>query len=41
MKLDLPLLDKLVHEYCIYRGIVEGYTHALPGIMTELVHVPI
>lgn len=31
MKLDLPLLDKLVHEYCVYRGIVEGCTHTLPG----------
>ncbi|XP_006662311.3 uncharacterized protein LOC102722149 [Oryza brachyantha] len=31
MKLDLPLLDKLVHEYCIYRGIVEGGSNALPG----------
>ncbi|KAF0892807.1 hypothetical protein E2562_017763 [Oryza meyeriana var. granulata] len=32
MKLDLPLLDKLVHEYCIYRGIVEGAFHVLPGV---------
>ncbi|OEL21481.1 hypothetical protein BAE44_0017501 [Dichanthelium oligosanthes] len=31
MKLDLTLLDKLVHEYCIYRGIVEGGSHGLPG----------
>ncbi|KAJ1295647.1 hypothetical protein BS78_01G238900 [Paspalum vaginatum] len=31
MKLDLTLLDKLVHEYCIYRGIVEGGSHILPG----------
>nr|CAB3494764.1 unnamed protein product [Digitaria exilis] len=31
MKLDLTLLDKLVHEYCIYRGIVEGSFHVLPG----------
>ncbi|CAN6305347.1 unnamed protein product [Urochloa humidicola] len=31
MKLDLTLLDKLVHEYCIYRGIVEGSSHILPG----------
>jgi hypothetical protein len=31
MKLDLTLLDKLVHEYCIYRGIVEGGSHVLPG----------
>ncbi|CAM0957035.1 unnamed protein product [Alopecurus aequalis] len=31
MKLDLPLLDKLVHEYCVYRGIVEGCTRSLPG----------
>uniref|UniRef100_A0A0D9XJ75 CTLH domain-containing protein n=2 Tax=Leersia perrieri TaxID=77586 RepID=A0A0D9XJ75_9ORYZ len=29
MKLDLPLLDKLVHEYCTYRGIVEGCSHVL------------
>ncbi|KAG8091369.1 hypothetical protein GUJ93_ZPchr0012g20505 [Zizania palustris] len=32
MKLDLSLLDKLVHEYCIYRGIVEGGSHVLPGL---------
>ncbi|KAK1694368.1 hypothetical protein QYE76_011065 [Lolium multiflorum] len=31
MKMDLSLLDKLVHEYCVYRGIVEGCSHALPG----------
>uniref|UniRef100_A0A0A9D3P4 CTLH domain-containing protein n=1 Tax=Arundo donax TaxID=35708 RepID=A0A0A9D3P4_ARUDO len=31
MKLDLSLLDKLVHEYCIYRGIIEGSSHDLPG----------
>jgi len=31
-KLDLTLLDKLVHEYCIYRGIVEGGSRILPGI---------
>jgi len=30
-KLDLTLLDKLVHEYCIYRGIVEGGSRILPG----------
>uniref|UniRef100_A0A0E0M757 CTLH domain-containing protein n=1 Tax=Oryza punctata TaxID=4537 RepID=A0A0E0M757_ORYPU len=32
MKLDLPLLDKLIHEYCIYRGIVEGGSHVLSGL---------
>ncbi|XP_037462232.1 uncharacterized protein LOC119333445 [Triticum dicoccoides] len=31
MKMDLSLLDKLVHEYCIYRGIVQGCSQALPG----------
>jgi hypothetical protein len=31
MKLDVTLLDKLVHEYCIYRGIVESGSHVLPG----------
>lgn len=31
MKLDLSLLDKLVHEYCVYRGIVEGCSHGLSG----------
>ncbi|KAG0381278.1 hypothetical protein BDA96_K001000 [Sorghum bicolor] len=31
MKLDLTLLDKLVHEYCVYRGIVEGSSHVLSG----------
>ncbi|KAL5982428.1 hypothetical protein ACLOJK_016499 [Asimina triloba] len=24
MKLNAPMLDELVHEYCIYRGIVDG-----------------
>ncbi|KAL5231136.1 hypothetical protein ABZP36_029912 [Zizania latifolia] len=32
IKLDLSLLDKLVYEYCIYRGIVEGGSHVLPGL---------
>ncbi|XP_062205105.1 uncharacterized protein LOC133907098 [Phragmites australis] len=32
MKLDLSLLDTIVHEYCIYRGIVEGSSHILPGV---------
>nr|AAM01079.1 Hypothetical protein [Oryza sativa Japonica Group] len=35
MKLDLPLLDKLIHEYCIYRGIVEGGSHVLPGLQSN------
>ncbi|KAF3329503.1 Glucose-induced degradation protein 8 [Carex littledalei] len=30
MKLDLPSLDKLVHEYCVYRGIVEGCPTSTP-----------
>ncbi|WOL01120.1 hypothetical protein Cni_G09834 [Canna indica] len=30
MKLDLSILDKLVHEYCVYRGIVDGVSHSLP-----------
>lgn len=24
MKLDVSILDDLVHEYCIYRGIVDS-----------------
>ncbi|XP_058097077.1 uncharacterized protein LOC131242454 isoform X3 [Magnolia sinica] len=24
IKLDVPMLDELVHEYCVYRGIVDG-----------------
>ncbi|KAK3157455.1 hypothetical protein QOZ80_2AG0122620 [Eleusine coracana subsp. coracana] len=31
MNLDLSLLDQLVHEYCIYRGIVEGSSHVHAG----------
>ncbi|XP_042385294.1 uncharacterized protein LOC121976936 isoform X1 [Zingiber officinale] len=31
MKLDLSILDKLVHEYCIYRGIVDGVSHSPPA----------
>ncbi|KAJ3673699.1 hypothetical protein LUZ60_005691 [Juncus effusus] len=25
MKFDLPALDKLVHEYCVYRGIIQAF----------------
>lgn len=32
MKLDLPSLDKLVHEYCVYRGIVEGCPTSTSGM---------
>lgn len=32
MKLDLPSLDRLVHEYCVYRGIVEGCPTSTPGM---------
>ncbi|GJN20455.1 hypothetical protein PR202_gb07836 [Eleusine coracana subsp. coracana] len=31
MNLDVSLLDQLVHEYCIYRGIVEGSSHVHAG----------
>ncbi|XP_010916642.1 uncharacterized protein [Elaeis guineensis] len=36
MKLDLSMLDKLVHEYCVYRGIVDGAPNSPPGVcLTE------
>ncbi|KAF7828742.1 uncharacterized protein G2W53_019906 [Senna tora] len=28
MRLDIPLLDQLVHEYCVYRGIVDSGMHS-------------
>ncbi|CAL9138879.1 unnamed protein product [Musa acuminata var. zebrina] len=31
MKLDLSILDKLVHEYCVYRGIIDGVSNSPPG----------
>ena len=31
MKLDLSVLDELVREYCIYRGIVDSGRGALSG----------
>lgn len=31
MKLDLSVLDELVREYCIYRGIVDSGRGAVPG----------
>lgn len=31
MKLDLSVLDELVREYCIYRGIVDSGRGPLPG----------
>ncbi|XP_077251485.1 ran-binding protein in the microtubule-organising centre protein [Tasmannia lanceolata] len=37
MKLDLAMLDELVHEYCIYRGIVDG---ALVSPSASDVHTP-
>ncbi|XP_020104728.1 uncharacterized protein LOC109721488 [Ananas comosus] len=33
MKLDLTILDKLVHEYCVYRGIVEGVPSSPPDVI--------
>jgi hypothetical protein len=39
MKLDLTLLDKLVHEYCVYRGIVEGSSHVLSGKWMNLYYM--
>jgi hypothetical protein len=38
IKLDLPFLDKLVHEYCMYRGIVEGCP-STPGMSMLVVEV--
>lgn len=35
MKLDLTILDKLVHEYCVYRGIVEGVPSSPPGKISQ------
>ncbi|XP_078165153.1 ran-binding protein in the microtubule-organising centre protein [Carex rostrata] len=35
MKLDLPSLDRLVHEYCVYRGIVEGCPTSTPDVEME------
>ncbi|KAJ3708772.1 hypothetical protein LUZ61_012477 [Rhynchospora tenuis] len=35
MKLDLPSLDKLVHEYCVYRGIVEGFPTSTSDVEME------
>ncbi|XP_022132835.1 uncharacterized protein LOC111005585 isoform X3 [Momordica charantia] len=32
MKLDLSVLDELVREYCIYRGIVDSGRGPLPGM---------
>ncbi|URD85619.1 CTLH [Musa troglodytarum] len=31
MKLDLSILDKLVQEYCVYRGIIDGVSNSPPG----------
>lgn len=32
MKLDLSMLDKLIHEYCVYRGIVDGAPNSPPDL---------
>lgn len=34
MKLDVRMLDDLVHEYCVYRGIVDVGSVPLPGMQT-------
>lgn len=31
MKLDVAMLDELVHEYCVYRGIVDAGVAQVPG----------
>lgn len=31
MKLDVAMLDELVHEYCVYRGIVDAGVTQVPG----------
>ncbi|KAL6551712.1 hypothetical protein OROGR_007866 [Orobanche gracilis] len=40
MRVDIPVLDELVHEYCIYRGIVDSSTvsselHATSGMAND------
>ncbi|KAJ3702566.1 hypothetical protein LUZ61_006271 [Rhynchospora tenuis] len=35
MKLDLQSLDNLVHEYCVYRGIVEGFPTSTSDVEME------
>lgn len=30
-KLDVAMLDELVHEYCVYRGIVDVGVAQVPG----------
>ncbi|KAL3526767.1 hypothetical protein ACH5RR_011423 [Cinchona calisaya] len=32
MRWDVSLLDELVHEYCVYRGIVDSASTSLPGM---------
>ncbi|KAL5557033.1 hypothetical protein UlMin_039269 [Ulmus minor] len=34
MKLDVPMLDELVHEYCVYRGIVDSGIASSSGLQT-------
>ncbi|XP_058097076.1 uncharacterized protein LOC131242454 isoform X2 [Magnolia sinica] len=34
IKLDVPMLDELVHEYCVYRGIVDGGLALPSGLQT-------
>ncbi|KAL5714224.1 hypothetical protein ACHQM5_016214 [Ranunculus cassubicifolius] len=35
MKMDVAALDELVHEYCVYRGIVDGELPSFSGIQTS------
>ncbi|KAK9112813.1 hypothetical protein Scep_020332 [Stephania cephalantha] len=38
MKLDISLLDELVHEYCVYRGIVEASGMQGPAQSLKMCH---
>lgn len=31
MRVDVSVLDELVHEYCVYRGIVDSGLASHPG----------
>ncbi|KAH7446944.1 hypothetical protein KP509_01G083400 [Ceratopteris richardii] len=38
IKLDIGLLDELVHDYCIYRGLIDTTTNAVSTTCSEIVN---
>lgn len=37
IKIDTRVLDDLVHDYCVYRGLIDGTTTSVPSTCSEVI----